>query len=373
MPDEPGRAYRHAFVREQIRQRIQAGELRPGDRLPTFAQLYRQYGVTQSTVNRAYSELERAGVIERRRGSGVYVTDPSRQPRTGVIGVVGWGLWFRSHKLYWATVLDGIRAGLHERGWQLLMIESPQRFAGWDTLDGALVIQRSDKAGTAVPPHLPRVAMIAPRANVDNVLLDDYTGTRTATEHLLYLGHRRIGFACFDKHEAPSPDGGLTQRREAGYLAAMREAGIEPEASWLRPFKGEPGETVQQRLDLTGRARRQMAHWLADSSPSGWAAQGLTAIVAFNDAFARGIVQALGAHGLTVPGDVSVTGFDGLSDTHMFEPTLTTIEAPLEQVGRVAANRLAHRMEQPRAAVDETVLPVQLRVRGSTAPAPCTP
>ena len=367
--DASGTGYRHEAVSRHLRTRIEAGELRPGDRLPSFAEMYRRYGTTQATVNRAYAELEQAGLIERRRGSGVYVADASRRPRTGVIGVVGWGLSFSAHKLYWATVLDGIRVGLHEQGWQLLMVESPEQFAGWHTLDGALVIQEHH-AASCVPATLPQVAMLWPQPGMENVVLDDFAGTRAATQHLLYLGHRRIGFACFDTREAPSPHGAPTQQREAGYRTALREAGIEPDANWLRPFPATPGQTRTERQDLVGRARQHMSAWLADPGPAGWAAQGLTAVVAFNDAFAQGILHALQDHGLDVPGDVSVTGFDGLGAAHLSEPALTTVEAPLDEIGRVAAHRLARRMDHPRVAVEDTVLPVHLRVRASTGPAP---
>ena len=362
--------YRHEVLRQQILERIRLGELRPGDRLPTFADMYRRYGATQATVSRAYTALEQAGVVQRRPGSGVYVNEPSAAGRTGRVGLLGWGLSYCSHKLYWATLLDGVRAGLREAGLQVPLLDTNTPMHACRDVDGLLVIPT--ESAPAVPADLPCVAMLSRSAGAASVTLDDYAGIRAATEHLLALGHKRIGLASFGRDKTDASYNSIVEHRELAYRDALRNAGIEPDASWVRRFFANPNATSTQRQDLTERARQRMAEWLGDSSPHGWDALGLTAIVAFNDDFAVGIIQALRAFGRDVPADISVTGFDGLDSNRFFQPRLTTIEAPLDRLGRVAGERLAQRIHAPHKPAQDTALAVQLRRGDSTAPPPGT-
>ncbi|WP_324716018.1 LacI family DNA-binding transcriptional regulator [Carboxydochorda subterranea] len=191
---------------------------------------------------------------------------------------------------------------------------------------------------------------------------DNEGGARQVVEHLLSLGHRRIACITGPLHLVSA------RRRLAGYLQALQAAGVAPSPEWVveGDFTREGGLRAGQRL-LEAR--------LLDLREPG----SLTAIFASNDLMAIGVLEALRGAGLRVPEDVSVAGFDGIYLADLLEPSLTTGAQPIRALGRMVAELLLGRLGAAggdRAAVPEqigavgrrVVVPVQLRVKGSTGP-----
>ncbi|MDT0265548.1 LacI family DNA-binding transcriptional regulator [Streptomyces sp. DSM 44915] len=175
------------------------------------------------------------------------------------------------------------------------------------------------------------------------VTFDNRAGARQLTEHLLGLGHRRIGYLAGPQART------TTRHRLEGHRAALTAAGLGGDAS---------------RLTVRGSYDRSAGYYgaleLLDREP------GLTAIAAANDTVALGACAALRERGVRIPEDVSVTGFDDLPFAVDATPALTTVRLPLHEAG-VHAGRLAlGRDEAPEGGV--LVCPGELRVRGSTAP-----
>jgi LacI family transcriptional regulator len=153
----------------------------------------------------------------------------------------------------------------------------------------------------------------------------------------------------------------MLQERLQGYLAALRDAGLESEPHRVRELylgdlhlKGETFEEIGER---------HIVRWMKD----GWKDAGCTAIIAQNDATARGMMTALQKSRLRVPDDVSVAGFDGLT-VHAFEPKLTTMEMPLFDLGQTAVRVLCDWLESPAHRPDDIALPGRLLVGDTTAP-----
>ncbi|MFF9686735.1 LacI family DNA-binding transcriptional regulator [Streptomyces sp. NPDC014623] len=173
------------------------------------------------------------------------------------------------------------------------------------------------------------------------VNLDIADGMRQVAGHLLTLGHRRL------VHLASAVDTWTFAAR----ARALRET-----------VRGTPGavlHTVTAPLDV--RAGREAAEAvLASSGPSP------TAIVCDDDILAAGACKAVRRRGLRVPDDISVTGFDDLALATAVEPELTTVRLPAEQVGEQGMRALLDVLEGRPA--EHRDLPVQLVVRGSTAP-----
>jgi len=145
------------------------------------------------------------------------------------------------------------------------------------------------------------------------VTTDNFAASRMITRHMIAHGHSRIlfvsgSFAASDR----------ARHRYEGHVEAMRHAGLEPIPAV------EIGFTEYDRLDL-GEALRL-------TQP--------TAIIASNDLLALGVIGALKREGLSVPGDVSVAGFDGISIGRLIDPVLTTIEMPDVSMGAAAASLL---------------------------------
>jgi LacI family transcriptional regulator len=172
---------------------------------------------------------------------------------------------------------------------------------------------------------------------------DDRLGARLATEHLLAIGHRRIG------HLAGSPRYSTAVNRRRGYEEALRAAGIEPDRALIveTGFVGA-GVTATHRL-LEGRKRP-------------------TAVVAVNDVAAVGAYDAAEKLGLRIPADLAVTGYNDIPLAGRLRPGLTTIHVPAQEFGRTAARMLLEQMANGHGQPKRVVLPPELIVRGSTDP-----
>jgi LacI family transcriptional regulator len=184
----------------------------------------------------------------------------------------------------------------------------------------------------------------SPALDVPTIGAANWAGGMAATEHLLRLGHRRIGLV------AGPPRLLCSRARLDGYRAALEGAGIAVDESLIAPgdFYHESGFTgCNALLDL---------------------AEPPTAVFAASDQMALGAIEALRRRGLRVPEDMSVVGFDDLPEVRWSAPPLTTVRQPLAEMGKLAVRtvlRLA-RDEQPDSPRVE--LGTELVVRASTAP-----
>ncbi|MGP3922931.1 LacI family DNA-binding transcriptional regulator [Streptomyces sp. 8N616] len=184
----------------------------------------------------------------------------------------------------------------------------------------------------------------APPAAV-TLAFDNQGGAQRLTEHLLALGHRRIGYI------AGPADRTTTRYRLEGHLAALAAAGLAEGAKRL---------TVHGLYDRA--SGYDAALELLRRSPD------LTAIAAANDSIALGVCAALRDRGLRIPEDVSVTGFDDLPFSVDAVPALTTVRLPLHEAG-ARAGRLAMGRETPPPGGLATIR-ADLMARASTAPPP---
>ena len=177
---------------------------------------------------------------------------------------------------------------------------------------------------------------------------DNAGGMRELTEHLLWLGHRR--FAYIRGHAEFTADG----PRVDGFRAACAAAGIPS------------SDVVEVRGDgLVEGGERVTAQLLRDGCP-------MTTIVCHNDMTAIGALRALRSAGRRVPDEISVVGCDDIAAASWVVPALTTVGQQKAEMGRMAVERLAAALHDPEpAAPPETVrLPMLLRVRESSGPAP---
>ncbi|ROQ71541.1 LacI family transcriptional regulator [Streptomyces sp. NBC_01260] len=185
---------------------------------------------------------------------------------------------------------------------------------------------------------------------------DNRGGGRRLTEHLISLGHRRIGYAAGPLERT------TTRHRLEGHRDAMRAAGLY----------GDGGAAGDGRPAHAGDEERLTVHGSYDRS-SGYDATvellrrepGITAVVAANDTVALGAAAAIRDRGLRIPEDISVAGFDDLPFSVDVVPALTTVRLPLFEAG-ARAGRLAMGKETPPPGGIATI-PAELMVRGSTA------
>lgn len=354
---------KYLLLVEHLASRIGKEQFKSGERLPTFIELQEAFGVTPGTVNRAMIALEQRGLIERRRGSGVFVAEKpstraarrSNKPNVkhNIIGLAGFGFQHCAHSSYWSTLLSGVHAAAERSGSQVLLLDcnSP---SGWEKADGVLICDWASKGVLRhVPPNLPCVSVLIEVEGVASVAADDYAGTREATEHLLKLGHRRIAYLH-------GPPVGPAARRIQAYQESLRAARIKPQAKWQKLLLWKHGHEE----DFAQAGHEMVSNWLR----ADWKKLGCTALLCQNDETAVGAIGAFREAGLTVPRDVSVVGFDGMKIGDFFTPRLTTVKLPLEEIGARAMELLQSQIACDEVSSQHDVLRPQLLPRASTAP-----
>jgi LacI family transcriptional regulator len=177
------------------------------------------------------------------------------------------------------------------------------------------------------------------------VTVNDRQGIALAVDHVVALGHERIG------HVAGPQNVSTGHRRHLGFREAMARHGLDAPASRI---------SFSQAFTETDGARACAE--LLDRSPE------VTAIVAANDRLAMGCYDALEAHGLHCPEDVSITGFNDMPFIDRLRPPLTSVRVPQREIGIVAAELLLEQLSDESPPHEEIMLEASLVIRGSTAP-----
>ena len=184
----------------------------------------------------------------------------------------------------------------------------------------------------------------SPQLDVTSVGVDERAAGRLATEHLLELGHTRIGFAAGDELSSP------TREKAEGREAALRAAGCDPDGLVAHTdFTVEGGREAFQAL---------VAH--PGGAPTG--------IICSNDLMAIGVIREAEAHGVDVPGELSVIGFDGIDAASWNEPALTTVEQPIDEIAATAVSALCALIEDRSQSLPNYVFRPRLKLGRSTAP-----
>ncbi|MFH8252978.1 LacI family DNA-binding transcriptional regulator [Microbacterium sp. B2969] len=326
----------------------------------TIAQVAAEAGVSSMTVSNVVngrpgaSDATRERVLEvaARLGYQVNLSARSlRSGRTGLIGIISLDLVSE----YSHEIMRGVAESVVDDERELLLNVSVDavrerdriEFFARDLVDGVLLIAPVlEPATVAMLESLDvPVVVIDPRrldVPLPRVTVDNYEGVRAGTEHLIGLGHRRIGYIRGDE------DLESTLTRQRGYLDAMKLAGLPVDDDLLAEsgFSHEAGFRAGQQL-------------LERAEP--------TAIIAGADLIAFGAMDAARARGLDVPRDLSIVGFDDLPRAAHTYPPLTTVRQPLHDMGQAGTRALLSLIEGRPLAVENIRMPTTLIVRGSTA------
>jgi LacI family repressor for deo operon, udp, cdd, tsx, nupC, and nupG len=264
---------------------------------------------------------------------------------------------------FYSTILEAVVAEATSRGYGLLVTgrlgDDPARWLadyflsnradGLLLFDGFLntrrlhAIVRKDAA-------LPLVAAYdeLPDPAVNSVVTDNLQAAERAVQHLYELGHRRIG------HVSGPSRNDLPNERLVGFRKAIFDRKLDLRPDWITPGNYTMSSGVEAAEHFLGLSDRP------------------TAIFAGNDEIAIGLIAHLARHGVAVPRDMSIIGFDDIGVASYVEPSLTTMRQPREQIGRLATAALIDIIEGRRKGLSplHLLLRSELVVRESTAPPP---
>ena len=368
-------------VSEVLREQIASGRYSAGDWLPAERTLAREFGVDRRTVHLAIERLVEAGLVIRRPHCRPIVGSPedeakrfSRAPtassNSNFVALVMWGgsgelerAQTAQQRIFW-----GMNQALDEAGRHGVFIDLGKlgtgeenaaqeaerlRYLWQEGFGGAVFYPYAYRSNGALIEEMQQtVPFVAVdrrcAADTDFVGLENHRAMYEAVQHLIALGHQRIAYVT--KHEPIQ----AVQDRLRGYLEAMYDAGLDDMVLSIPEYAAQEQWTAVEAVFRLPAAERP------------------TAAAVFNDYSAVHLAERMERLGLSVPGDVAVTGFDNIVPTLPNGVGLTTVAQPYEEMGRKAVELILRRLADPAAPRVTAALPAPLVVRGSSQP-PCPP
>jgi alanine racemase len=339
---------------------------------PRIADVARAAGVSKTAVSFAFNSpgrlsAETASRIREVAESLGYRPNPvarlltQRQTMTlGVLTPQALAVIFSNP--FFALFSEGVAHAAEDLGYELHFISplhgSLALALGRATVDGVVAIGLSaghPEVGQIQAAGLPMVLVDSDDLpDYSSVVVDEEGGARAAAEHLLRLGHSEVVVLAVEGAESASgqpPERGVAERRLRGYRTALDAAAV--------PLAAD--RVVSGRASIEGGASAFERAWAAGIRP--------TAVLAMSDAMAIGAARVAREHGLRIPGDLSVVGFDDIDLAAYLDPPLTTVRQPIREKGSTAVRLLTAAMaEHPRP--EHVSLGTRLIVRASTGPPP---
>lgn len=366
MPTAPSRKYAQVFA--ALSRDIRSGRWKHGERLPSEAELVATFGVSRITATRAMRELQAAGLVERRVGSGTYVKSSRAgtslsfgllipdQAETEIFGPICQGMMASplagQHALLWGNT-SGVHAtrssgmSKEECAWHLCRQYVERKVSGvffaplelsLDKDEMNLRISRALDDARIPIVLLDRPLLPYPEpVRHDLVGIDNRRAGYAITDHLLRLGCRRVQFVAVS-NAAPTVDD-----REAGYREALHAWNVPFERSFVHRIDPDDGESV--------------AKLMKSQRPDG--------IVCANDRTAGRLMHSLRRLDYRIPKDVRLVGIDDVEYASLLPVPLTTLRQPTRQIGDAALALMLERIARPDLPPRETRLHCELIVRES--------
>jgi len=339
---------------------IESGVLKPGDKLPTEAELIRVLKVSPITIRQALGGLVQSGMIYRERGRGTFVRPGAQlnSSRAASHGRVALVMPWASGTLF-APLVEAVEHTLHQARLHTLLVNNGDdarveigklREALDHGLDGMLWVIPTKGPNAALfkqilDSDLP-VVLIDRKAgdeSVDFVGSDNRQGMRQIVQHVIETGRRHIAMVCEPLKNS------ATAERQQGYEQALREAGIAVDPSLI----------FSSRAVFFENGRRCARRILAHDRP-------IDAICCMAESSAIGALTELRTAGVTVPDQMALTAFDDGELAVASVPPLTTVRQDIYGMGVAAAELLLKRIEQPDRPPESRHLPTTLIIREST-------
>jgi len=332
----------------------------------TIVDVAREAGVSYSTVSRVVNNNDhirpktREKVLNAMMRLGYVVNQQARSLRGGRSQVIGL-LVPDVGNSYIGEIIRGIDAELDAHQYDLMLYTTHRRKVKESAYVSTITRGMVDGLLLLLPTNVKAYMETLQQQQFPHVLIDyqhvennlsstvqatNWQGAYDATRYLIMLGHRRIGCVIGLQEIQSALD------RLAGYRAALADAGLPEDPALIFP-----GEFVRPQ----GYAAANYLLNLSDPP---------TAILAANDLSAFGVMDGVLNHGLRIPEDISIIGFDDVPEAGHVHPGLTTVRQPLEAMGRTAVQLLFKRINNPDLPGERVEMTTELIIRDTCAPCP---
>ncbi len=351
------------------------GVKRTAQRKVTISQIAKEAGVSKTAVSFAFndpSQLSPAtvnhirAIAERLEYSPDPIARSMTTRRTNALGVLlPQDIAATMANPFFPLFLRGVGAICGTAGMTLMLVPplwgSMLKAIPLATVDGFIVVGLEIDRGEVQQlrrRHVPFVMVDGDAPDdIPSINVDDRKGAYAAMTHVLSLGHRRIGIVCLESwHHRYDEFTGTLAARFAGYCDGLAAYGCSIDDPDI--------QIAAVQTSRAGGIEAFTRFWRAEAPP--------TAIVTMSDITALGVLEAAKAHGVRVPEELSIVGFDDLPEAERSLPPLTTVHQPIEEKGRLAAEMLVAALDDEDAEPAHHILPTALLVRGSTCAPVCS-
>jgi GntR family transcriptional regulator of arabinose operon len=339
---------KHQQIRDWIRASIETGRFRPGDKLPSEAELCRQFQVSRNSVRQAISYLVNDGWLESRKGIGTFCLPKTRQLSQD-IGLI----CYYSGSYIFPRISRGCDRIAHRQGFHILLNQSE-----YDCEKENEILRRLQKRGVdgiIIEPYyrgegrsnaellseietsgIPVVLIdnYFPDQDFTRIAMDDHAGGRLAAAYLYDRGHRRIGVFS-DSSYYPKTI------RKQGALAFLEERGADIAMEWMLDFEGPVS---------SGRAFAVVDAYFSQARDLP------TAFICTSDEESIELYKAAEKRGLRIPADISVISFDNSNLAELPGISLTSVNHPGQYMGELAAKILLEKIVNPEVDCKTTSL-----------------
>lgn len=359
MIDKTSQTPRYYQLKEILKTEIEE-KYRPGELFPSQRELMRRSGLAYATIGRTINELVQEGLLYREQGRGTFVAKPERGKDKALKNIaVSFLEIFTSSHLYLSLVLRGIGEVCNREGYAVQLLATPEDTIHKDHLHFARALVEGHQAGLigASQMSLKDILLIKeakipfvsltddlPGKDFHCVLSDFFSGACQVLEHLIKLGHRRIGLITGPRHGRGAPF------ILSGYKASLRRYDLKFDSDLVKEgdYQEETGYRIMKEL-LSSSGVKISGLFVAD------------------DLMAVGAARAAADKGFNVPGDIDIIG--GGHSLPLFPlPLLGSIDTRAQEIGRRGAQMLlkliqGEEIEEPKVIIEPRLVLNKLEVR----------
>lgn len=362
MGKQSKRKYRYLEVYEDLVVKVSKGEFPLNEMLPSEKEIGMIYSVERTTVRKALELLVNDGFVQKFQGLGAKVVSSEKIPTASSnLKKSDTILFFlpktsdnmdRLTQPYYSLMFFNLESELKRNGYKTIYSTISEN----DNIEGLL--KQQTYAGIVFASYgvdekhlhyvsennIPFVTVNNDYENSVSIVPDNYMGGYLAGKHLVDMGHRKIGLIT------GNPDDTSCRQRLAGLTIALGESGVKVDNKYVRNASWIAEKAIAQTKDLLEKNKKNLP----------------TAIFAFNDEMALSAMRVLNEMEYKVPDDISVVGFDNISQAKYVYPELTTIDSNVEMVCKTAVWILNNKIRKDVHENFKILVPVHLKKRGST-------